>query len=88
MIGSIKKINRYNREVYICPLCGHIFPNNKKYTKHLNKSHLRNIPKDIRKRKKFIKKLLIIKIKEENGIDLTKKEKLIKLIAKLNNFKL
>ncbi|MEM0379217.1 MAG: hypothetical protein QXY16_00490 [Nanopusillaceae archaeon] len=88
MIGSMIKITRSGKKVYTCPLCGHVFMNNKKYTKHLNKSHLRKLNKDNRKRKKMNKKLLIIKIKEENGIEITNREKILKMIAKFNNIKL
>ena len=74
--------------LYVCPLCGHVFVNSKKYTRHLMKSHLRNTTMNKRKKKKLYKELLIIKIKEENNVPLTRYEKYLKLKAKLNNIKI
>jgi len=88
LIGSKSIKNRIGKEMIACPLCGHLFYSNKQYTKHLNKSHLRNIPKDKRKRKKLLKQLLLLKIKKENNIGLGKYEKILELKAKLNNIKL
>jgi len=80
--------NRIGKKMIVCPLCGHVFYSSKQYTKHLNKSHLRNLPKDKRKRKKLLKRLLIIKIKKENNAELDRYEKILELKAKLNNIKL
>ena len=88
LIGSKLIEDRRGRKLIVCPLCGHIFYSTRQYTKHLNKSHLRNVPKDKRKRKKFLKKIISIKIKRENNIELEDYEKIIELKAKLNNFKL
>jgi len=70
------------------PLCGHIFVNSKKYSRHLMKSHLRNVTMNKRKWKKFMKQLLLINIKEKSNIELTNYEKYLKIKAKLNNIKL
>jgi len=88
LIGSKSIENRIGEKMIVCPLCGHLFYSNKQYTKHLHKSHLRNIPKDKRKRKKLLKQLLLLKIKKENNIELSKYEKILELKMKLNNIKL
>jgi len=71
-----------------CPLCGHVFVNSKKYSRHLIKSHLRNVTMNKRKWKKFMKQLLLINIKEKSNIELTNYEKYLKIKARLNNIKL
>lgn len=88
MLGAIKSEDRFGRKILICPICGHVFYKSKQYTKHINKSHIRNVPKKKRHIKKFYKRLLLIKIKEENNIPLTKYEKFLKLKANINNIKL
>ncbi|RDD52579.1 hypothetical protein BA065_00960 [Nanoarchaeota archaeon NZ13-N] len=88
LIGRRIIKNRRNMEMISCPLCGHVFYSTKQYTKHLNKSHLRKVPKDKRRRKKMLKGLLILKIKKENNIELEKYEKIFELKSKLNNIKL
>jgi uncharacterized C2H2 Zn-finger protein len=88
MLRAIRKIGRNDKKIFICPLCGHVFVNSKKYTKHLMKSHLRNATMNKRKMKKMMKKLLIIKVKEENNVPLDRYERYLKLKAKLNNIKI
>jgi uncharacterized C2H2 Zn-finger protein len=88
MLHAIKEIGRNGREIFKCPLCGHIFVNSKKYSKHLMKSHLRNVTMNKRKWKKFMKQLLLINIKEKSNIELTNYEKYLKIKAKMNNISL
>ena len=88
MLHAIKEIDRNGRGIYKCPLCGHVFVNSKKYSRHLMKSHLRNVTMNKRKWKKFMKQLLLVNIKEKSNIELTNYEKYLKIKAKLNNKKL
>ncbi|BFI73380.1 hypothetical protein YN1_3670 [Nanoarchaeota archaeon] len=88
MLRAIRKEGRNGMLLFICPLCGHVFVNSKKYSKHLIKSHLRNSSMNKRKMKKLYKRLIVINVKEENNIPLDKYEKFLKLKAKLNNIKL
>jgi len=88
MLHAIREIDRNGREIFKCLLCGHIFVNSKKYSRHLMKSHLRNVTMNKRKWKKFMKQLLLISIKEKSNIELTNYEKYLKIKAKLNNIKL
>ncbi|MGC9132901.1 MAG: DUF629 domain-containing protein [Nanopusillaceae archaeon] len=88
MLRAIRKIGRDNKKIFICPLCGHVFVDSKKYTRHLIKSHLRNSTTNKRKMQKMMKRLLIIKIKEENNVPLDKYEKYMKLKSKFNNIKI
>ncbi len=85
MLSAIRKEGRNGMLLYICPLCGHVFVNSKKYSKHLMKSHLRNFSMNKRKLKKLSKRLILIKVKEENGIPLDNFEKYLNLKAKLNS---
>jgi uncharacterized C2H2 Zn-finger protein len=88
MLHAIREIDRNGREIFKCPLCGHVFVNSKKYSRHLIKSHLRNVTMNKRKWKKFMKQLLLINIKEKSNIELTNFEKYLKIKAKLNNIRL
>lgn len=85
----VEKIVGRDGKIYLrCEYCGHIFKDSKKYTKHLYKSHILNIPKKKRLKKKFSNKLIEIKIKLENNIKLNKYEKLLLLKSKLSGIKL
>ncbi|MGC9079567.1 MAG: hypothetical protein ACP5G1_02395 [Nanopusillaceae archaeon] len=88
MLKAVKDVSRNGMLIYRCRLCGHVFINGKQYAKHLVKSHLRNMSMNKRKAKKLYKRLLLIKIKQENNLELTNYEKYLLLKAKLNNIKL
>ncbi len=36
----VKKKDRFGNIIYICPRCGMVFKSLKKYTRHVNKSHI------------------------------------------------
>jgi uncharacterized C2H2 Zn-finger protein len=42
MVKAEKIIGRGGRVLYRCPLCGHVFTNQKAFTKHIQKSHVKN----------------------------------------------
>jgi len=88
MLHAIRKIDRNGREIFRCPLCGHIFVDSKKYSRHLMKSHLRNASMNKRKWKKFMKQLLLVNIKEKSNIELKGYEKYLKIKSKMNNMEL
>ena len=88
MLHAIREIDRNGREIFRCPLCGHIFVYSKKYSRHLMKSHLRNVSMNKRKWKKFMKQLLLVNIKEKNNIELKGYEKYLKIKSKINNMEL
>jgi len=88
LLKAIVKEDRFGNKVFICPLCGHVFYKSKQYTKHLMKSHLKNIPMKKRKRKKFLKQITLLKIKKEQGLELTRWEKILELKLKLTGYKI
>ncbi|WP_231433901.1 hypothetical protein [Candidatus Nanopusillus massiliensis] len=36
MLHAIREIDRNGREIYKCPLCGHVFVNSKQYSQTFN----------------------------------------------------
>lgn len=88
MLKAEKIVGRNGMIFYRCRLCGHIFSDSKKYTRHLIKSHLRNTNINKRLAKKIRKKLEIIENKIKNGEKLNRYEQYIYLKIKLNKINL
>jgi len=87
LLRAIRIKDRFGNDVFKCPLCGHIFYSSKQYTKHLTKAHLRKMPKRKRIREKILKHLYIITFKKEQGMELTRWEKVLDLKARLTGYK-
>ena len=87
LLKAIKIKDRFGNEVFRCPLCGHIFYSSKQYTKHLTKAHLRKMPRRKRLKEKILRQLHLIAFKKEQGMDLTKWEKVLDLRARLTGYK-
>ncbi len=73
---------KYEKKLYRCPFCGHVFTKAKQYTKHLWKSHILKGFKTKRLQKKLIKYIEIIKQKLEKKEELTPFERRVYLLAK------
>ena len=87
LLKAIRKKDRFGNEVLVCPLCGHVFYSSKQYTRHLMKAHLRNIPKKVRKRKKFERMLTLVELKKAQGMELSRWEKVLELKSRLTGYK-
>ena len=81
------KEDRFGNKVFMCPLCGHVFYKSKQYAKHIMKSHLRGLPKKRRIKKKFFERIMLLKIKKEQNLELSKFEKVLDLRTRLSGLK-